>query len=94
MSDVIEVQWWGVLDFNGWADRPDGDAQSVASRTDRVRHACEQAPGFEAWSEPGCLTVRWWAADDLNVALAKLFTVTGADPADFQPKNRPERVPA
>ncbi len=93
MASNEEVQWWGVVDFHGWAERPEDDVQSVSSRTDRVKHACEQAAGFEAWGEPGALTVRWYGPTDLNAALAKLHTVTGVDPADFQPRNRPQRVP-
>jgi hypothetical protein len=58
-----------------------------------VLHASEQADGFEAWGEPGALTVRWWAPDDLNAALLKLHAVTGVDPSDFQQRNRPELVP-
>jgi hypothetical protein len=86
------VQWWGVVDFNGWSDRPDSDDQSVASRTERALHACEQADGFEAWGEPGSLAVKWWAPGDLNQALARLHVVVGIHPADFRTSERPERV--
>lgn len=93
MTNSDEVQWWGVVDFHGWRDLPEGDAQSVASRTDRVKHACEQAAGFEAWGEPGELTVRWYGAQDLNAALARLHKVTGVDPSDFKSQTSPQRVP-
>ena len=91
MADDTHVQWWGVVDFHGRPEVP--DVRSMRSLTERVIHACQQAEGFEAWGEPGALTVRWWASVDKNAALAQLFKVTGVDPADFQQRNRPQLVP-
>lgn len=87
MTGCDHVEWWGVIDAANWKE------PTPSARLESLWGKAAMADAVDAHRlSTGQIMVRWKAPDDRNAAYRVLHDALGADPMDFDPSRRAERV--